>query len=329
MSFVRLVSVRMREVVAAASRLVRRVLGRAATGPRRAADGQAPAGGAAGGHAASLSVAALTTGSSLWALLRSDLYREPRSRSAMFRGLDAVSLAAAVPALLLAIREAGRGSARAELIWSGMLSYLAYTYVLYTFGLGWTVALPLHATIALAAAVVLTLRLRGMDREALTRTLPIGRQQRVSAALLAVLGTGLGAIWGYYLGRRVLTGQPLPEAQLVQTPHGALLSATADLVLLVPAYLGSAVLLWRGSSWGQPTAGALLTAGLLQQVGYQAALVAHSAAGVPGASAFDPAEPFIAAVYVAALTLLMGPRRTLTARCVRTELSGIRTGLFA
>lgn len=116
-----------------------------------------------------------------------------------------------------------------------MRAYLAYTYVLYTFGLGWTAALPPHATIALAATVVLTLQLRSIDRSGLSLALPMDRQRRVSAALLGVLGIGLGAVWGFYLVRRVVTGQPLPEAQLVQTPHGALLSATADQVLLVPA----------------------------------------------------------------------------------------------
>jgi hypothetical protein len=154
-----------------------------------------------------------------------------------------------------------------------MLTYLASTYVPYTFGLGCTVAFPLHATIALAAAAAVTLRLRGMDREDLTRALTIGRQQRVSTALLAVLGIGLGAMRGFYLGRQLATGQP--------------------------------------------------------QVGYQAALVAQSTAGVPCTSAFDPAEPFIAAVYVVALALLLGPRRTLTVRSARTELSGIRIGLIA
>ncbi|HET8600550.1 MAG TPA: hypothetical protein VFL99_09500 [Segeticoccus sp.] len=265
-----------------------------------------------GARTASVGVGAMLAGTSLWGLLRADLYPEPESVAAMFRGLDAVSLAVAAPTLLGAVWRSGHGSARAQLVWLAVLAYVTYTYLLYAFGLGWTTALPLHVTLVVLASVALMARLRRLDRDELARTLSGVARQRAAGVLLAVLGVGLGAMWAFYLGRYALTGQALPEAQLVQTSYGALLSAAADLVLLVPAYLVAALLLWRRSSWGHPVGAALLAAGLLQQVGYQAELFAQSASGIPGARAFDPAEPVIAALYVVGVALLFGrPQRAL------------------
>jgi hypothetical protein len=49
----------------------------------------------------------------------------------------------------------------------------------------------------------------------------------------------------------------------------------------------------------------VLIAGVLQQVAYMMALVLQATAGIPGASGYDPIEPFITATYLAGATVML------------------------
>jgi hypothetical protein len=53
----------------------------------------------------------------------------------------------------------------------------------------------------------------------------------------------------------------------------------------------------------------LLTASAVVQLDYMVALLFQAATKVPGASAFDPQEPFVAAAILAAAVALLGTLR--------------------
>ena len=53
----------------------------------------------------------------------------------------------------------------------------------------------------------------------------------------------------------------------------------------------------------------MLASGVLHQLGYMAALVFQARADVPGATAFDSAEPVIVAAFVAGAGLLLHSAR--------------------
>lgn len=73
---------------------------------------------------------------------------------------------------------------------------------------------------------------------------------------------------------------------------------------------GEQVLLWRRHPWGCVLEAVLLTAGAVTQLTYLLALRSQAAAGIPGATGFDPQEPPTAVAIVAAATaLLVGLRR--------------------
>ncbi|QCU78608.1 hypothetical protein E7744_10920 [Citricoccus sp. SGAir0253] len=264
-------------------------------------------------------LAVVATGSSAAGLLLPDLYGNPASRAAMFRGLDLVTLAVAGPGLLGGWWLAERGSLRGRLLWSGTLAYILYTSVLSVFGLGSTATFLLHvaALVLSAAALVLVLRTADPDQVAARS---VGRlPARIAAAVLGLLGGGLGGTWTFFAVREALTGAPPEESLLVQTPEGIQLAYAADLVLVVPSYLVAAVLLWRGLSWGHLLGGTLLVSGLLQQLGYLAELAGQARAGIPGAAGTDPQEPAVVAAYVigAAALLVSGTsRRSHTVRAV-------------
>jgi hypothetical protein len=87
------------------------------------------------------------------------------------------------------------------------------------------------------------------------------------------------------------------------------LAYALDLAILVPSYAIAAVLLWRRAAWGHLLATVLLVAGVGHQLGYMVALVFQTRAQITGATASDPVEPFILALYVVALALLVAAIR--------------------
>ena len=110
-------------------------------------------------------------------------------------------------------------------------------------------------------------------------------------------------------------GQAVTSADVARWCNGSdavvQLGLALDLTVLVPAYALAAVLLWRRAATGYVLATVLLIAGTLHQVSYMVALLFQSTAAVPGAVAFDPFEPVIAALYLAATVAMMvaaGPR---------------------
>ncbi|WP_247827909.1 hypothetical protein [Arthrobacter antioxidans] len=318
-----------RTAAARATAFVRRArsrLGSSAHAPddagraRRGADGRAPAPADPPGtvlpaqpgrvpRLLTAAIVALMVASSLLGLTVRGLYQEPPSVVAMVRGLDAVNLAVAVPALAGSLWLAGRGSLRGRVLWTGTLAYTLYTYALFVFGLGFTATFLLHVAVLAMAIYALVLALGGADREGFARRFRHRVPVRAAAVVLGLLGLGLGGIWTYYASRFALTGAVPPAGLIVQPVSGLHLSYAADLVLMVPAYLLAAVQLWRQQPWGYLLGGTLLVSGTLQQVGYMAQLAFQSRAGIQGATAADPGEPPILAAYVVALVLLLAGSR--------------------
>jgi hypothetical protein len=69
------------------------------------------------------------------------------------------------------------------------------------------------------------------------------------------------------------------------------------------------VWLWRRAAWGCLLATVGLVAGTVHQLSYMTALVFQARAQVPGASAFDPQEPLIAAAHLVAAGFLLATAR--------------------
>ena len=69
--------------------------------------------------------------------------------------------------------------------------------------------------------------------------------------------------------------------------------------------------------------------GTLHQLSYMVALPFQVAAGIPGAVAFDPGEPFIALLYLVATALLVwgaGSHRSRRLLCGQTVSGSLPTG---
>lgn len=249
-------------------------------------------------------VVAIMTGSAAVGLWVPAVYRDPVEVVAMLRGFDLVTLVVAVPLLATALLLSQRGGVTARLVWLGMLAYAVYTYALQAFGSTFNALFLPHVLAIPASIAALVLLLANLNVADLPVRWLTGVPARTVGVLLALIALGLGGMWVFYSLRFAITGAPPAESELVLPTSAVHLGYALDLALLVPAYGLASVLLWCRRPWGIVLGAALLVYSLVYQVDYMMALVFQASAGIPGSTAFDPAEPVIIAVLLTAAALL-------------------------
>lgn len=252
---------------------------------------------------------------SLGGLLIDGVYGEPASVAEMLRGYDLTTLLLAVPGLVLCQLWARRHSDRAQLVWLGLLAYLVYIYAYYLFGTSFNALFLLHVLVFAGSLGALLVASLALDTHGIATRFARRTPRRSVSAVLGLLAAALGGLWVYWSIRTVTTGQVPPGSALVEPDVVVHLGVALDLAVLVPAYAVAAVLLWRGVAAGYLLAAALLVSSTLHQVSYMVALGFQAMAGVPGAVAFDPVEPLIAALCAVSTVVLLfcaGRARTAT-----------------
>jgi hypothetical protein len=250
-------------------------------------------------------VAALALAASLFGLIVDGIYTGAASTAAMLRGYDLVTVVAVVPGLVVAVELGRRGSVRARLVAASLLAYLVYTYAYYLFGTGFNDLFLLHAAVFATALCALVLAVTAVDATHVAEWFGPRTRVRGTAAILGVLAVALGGMWIYFAVDNAVTGDVPAGSRLVETDTIVHLGMALDLALLVPLYAVAAVLLWRSAAWGYVLAAVALVAGVLHQISYIVAMPFQVAADIPGAVAYDPAEPVIALLYLVATALLL------------------------
>lgn len=172
------------------------------------------------------------------------------------RGTALVVLALGVPALLLAMLMAGRGSARAVVVWLGATAYLLYQGVMFCFGTPMNrLFLAYVAMLGLGLWSLLVL-LREVDVHRFAARVD-GRMPRQQ---LAAVAGGFAALNGLAWLVRIVPAVFSPDPASPLEGSGLLTSPVwvQDLAFWVPASLVAAVWFWNHRPWG-----ALLTGGML------------------------------------------------------------------
>ena len=198
---------------------------------------------------------------------------------------------------------------RAELLSASVLAYAAYHYAGYVYGAAFNALFLAYVAVFGLSVAALVLTLRSLDVRALAARFAPRTPVRRLSGLLAFLAVALGGMWISYSVRFAVTGAAPGESKLVLPMSWIHLGYVLDLVVLVPSYAAAAVLLWRRAPWGYVLGTVLLASGVGSQLDYMTALVFQTAAGVPGATAVDPAEPLIAAAMLAGAGALLGNLR--------------------
>jgi hypothetical protein len=240
-------------------------------------------------------------------LLIKDLYRDPPSVNAMLRAYDLVTLVIVVPAFGLVLLPSSRTSRRAQLVWISALAYSTYNYAIYVFGSAFNRLFLVHVALFSMSVFALALALANLDVHAVARRFRRRVPIRIISAVLLLTGVTLGMMWIFYSVLFAFTGEPPKESLLVLPLEAIHLGYTLDLALLIPAEIVAAILLWRRAPWGYVLATVTLLYGAVYQVNYTTALMFQTNARIPGATAFDPVEPYIAAAFaIGAAVMLAG-----------------------
>ena len=202
------------------------------------------------------------------------LYRDNPLIAATFRGQDLVTLAVAVPLLVVGLILEVRGSARGRVLWIAMLFNALDSYLFYTFGAAFNAFFLLYVAItglALYALLSAVPRLE-FSRAATSTT---GRAARVAGiAYLLVVATGLGLLWTGMSATYLFTGAV--PAPIVASGHPTGVVFAIDLVFIVPPMVLGAVGLIRRRAFGGFVAVAMCLSGTI----YTLSLAAGSLQGV-------------------------------------------------
>jgi hypothetical protein len=102
-----------------------------------------------------LTLAALMTAQTLTGVMAPEQYRDAEWITATWYGNDWLTLIVAVPLLLMSSVVAGRGSARAFLLWAGAVGYAVYNYAFYLLGAALNAFFPVYVVCVVLAAVIL------------------------------------------------------------------------------------------------------------------------------------------------------------------------------
>jgi hypothetical protein len=189
------------------------------------------------------------------------LYRDTPYFAAQAIGQDHISLAVALPTLLISSILASRGSRRAHLVWIGGLVYLVYTYVIAAFDVRFNslflvyVALLGCSLYALIGGLVTT-DMAGI-RACFTKNTPI----KAVSIYLAVLAALFSMVWLSEIIPALITGEIPQTIRNIGTPTNAV--HVLDMAWILPAFGIAAVSLWRKQALGYTLAGAILSFGML------------------------------------------------------------------
>ena len=184
------------------------------------------------------------------------LYRDNAWVTPQNQGTDLVTLLVAVPAILMAVRLANRGSARAAIVWFGVLGYVWYVYTGASFAYALNnVFLFYVALFALCIAALVALATR-LDVAAVWARFDSGMPVKPVAIYMAFVSIMLCVLWLGQLIPFFMTGA-LPEP-LIQAGGQTMFVYVLDLGVVVPLALLGALWLWKRRPWGVAIAGFVL-----------------------------------------------------------------------
>jgi hypothetical protein len=241
---------------------------------------------------------AIATGSGLFVR---GLYRDTPYSVAQVLGQDAITLAVALPTLVIGALLTWHGSQRARLVWLGGLVYTVYTYVGYAFDVRFNqlflvyVALLGCSTYALIGGLVTT-DWTGIQASFTGRT-PV----KTVSIYLAVLATLFYGLWLSDALPASLAGKPSQGLIDAGTPTNFI--HVLDMAWMLPALAITAVSLWRKQPIGYTLAGALLTFFVLLALAVLAMVVFMVRAGQP---VVIPQVVIFVVLFAASIGMMIG-----------------------
>lgn len=190
---------------------------------------------------------------------------------------DAVTLILGIPLLITGIILYRKGSLRGQLLLTGTLAYMLYTYISYTFLSAYNEFFLLYVGLFSLCLFTFILAMKELNPEYIKQQISENIPRRGVAVFMMVIAGFLTLAW---LGRIV---PPL----IAGTPPFGLESYTTlviqalDLGIIVPVSILTAILLWKEQPWGYALSAVVLIKGLTMGAALIAMIIGLILAGVP------------------------------------------------
>ncbi|HXN01265.1 MAG TPA: hypothetical protein VN973_05170 [Candidatus Dormibacteraeota bacterium] len=191
--------------------------------------------------------------------------RGPAVMNGSARGTALVILAVGVPALLIAMGSAAKGSIRALIVWLGVIAYLSYNAVMFIFATPFNQLFLLYVAMFSLCFWSATSILHQVDLEALRARFSPRLPVRGLAAYALVIVALNGLVWLRNVVPSVLSSTP--PSWLDGTGLGTHPVYVLDLAFWLPLMAVAAVWLWRRRPWGYVLVGSILTMWVIESVG--------------------------------------------------------------
>jgi hypothetical protein len=237
------------------------------------------------------------TASASGIFLKSIYARETPSWAVQGIGQDIVNLIAAV-VLFITAYFVNKGSFKAFLVWSGVLLYLIYAYVIYAFDVHFNSLFLVYVAILGLSFYALIVSVIHVHLDDMQAYFSANTKARVVSVFLLVLGILFYLLWLREEIPALLTGkipQSVIQANLPTNPVHVL-----DLGLYLPAMIITGLLLWRGKLIGYLLAGPLLVFSILTGSAILAIFLVMSSKGMQTNVAI---EAFFVVIIVVSLVL--------------------------
>jgi hypothetical protein len=181
-------------------------------------------------------------------LLVPGFYRDTAWMIPQARGQDLMTFVTIEPVLIVALLAYRKRPIAEVLAWMGALSYVLYTYAMYSYTTYFNALFLVYVALFSASLFALIDLLAHLDpeqaRAAMRPTLPT----RVIAVFCALIGLFFLVAWLGQIVPATLQGTAPEPILLAKTPTSAV--HVQDLAVVLPLYLLTAVWLWRRRAWG-------------------------------------------------------------------------------
>lgn len=200
--------------------------------------------------------------------------------------------------LLIAAYFVNNGSLKAFLVWSGVLLYLLYAYLIYAFDVHFNSLFLVYVAIVGLSFYALVGSVMHLHLDSLHASFPVTTRARAVSVFLLVLGIVFYLLWLREDIPALLAGNIPPGVTATNLPTNTV--HVLDIGLYLPAMLITALLLWRRKLLGYLLGGALLVFSILTGTAILVIFLITSSKGMPTSIGV---EAFIAIIIVVGLVL--------------------------
>lgn len=181
-------------------------------------------------------------------LFLKNLYRDNALVVAAWQGNDIITLFVVVPMMTFALLFLKRDSKKAQLFWMGSLWYMIYNYMFYMYGASFNYFFLLYIALFTLSTLALIFAFINTNIEELGHIFGNETPVRIISSFMLFFAILLGSMWVILSLSFIFTGEV--HQSIAQTGHPTGVVFAADLSLLIPSLIISALLLRKRSPWG-------------------------------------------------------------------------------